>query len=293
MERRLQDFFAAERSDVRAPDDLWTNVSARLGPQAPAPWWQRLFGGMGMQGMGRVYAGAAAAVAVAVVGVVMYTTLIGTDGLSDDSQESMAASVAADQAPAPAMAAAAPAPPPTPAPLAESSAPAAESMTAAAAMADAMPAAAAGFTQNASAGIPQPTAVPFRYKVLGTLNGVDTLLFWVALPAGWSTQTGERIAGTWTGVISGPDVTLEFTYGVRIESGTLGETLRARATTEQRTWDEYVIGNLAYIVGPTEGQSGDLLMALQLREGTLRVEGKGLTSSQQEVALMVFRSIIG
>ena len=117
-------------------------------------------------------------------------------------------------------------------------------------------------------------------------------MFWVALPAGWSTQTGERMAGTWTGVISGPDVTLEFTYGVRIESGTLGVNLRSKAIEQQRTWDEYVIGNLAYILAPPEGQAGDLLMVLQLPEGTLRIEGKGLTSIQQEVALMVFRSII-
>ena len=80
IERQLQDYFASERAEVRAPADLWANVSARLGPQEPAPWWRRMFAGASLQGAGRVYAGAAAALAVAVVGAVMYGAIFGFDG---------------------------------------------------------------------------------------------------------------------------------------------------------------------------------------------------------------------
>ena len=91
IERQLQDYFASERAEVRAPADLWANVSARLGPQEPAPWWRKVFAGASLQGAGRVYAGAAAALAVAVVGAVMYGAIIGFDGSGGGQHESMTA----------------------------------------------------------------------------------------------------------------------------------------------------------------------------------------------------------
>jgi hypothetical protein len=101
------------------------------------------------------------------------------------------------------------------------------------------------------------------------------------------------VNGTWTGVISGPGVALEYTFGDRAQSELLRTTTLAEAAaSKQRVWDEYVIGNLAFITAPPEGRVGDLLMTLQLPTGTLRFTGKALGPVQQEFALMVFRSII-
>ena len=69
-------------------------------------------------------------------------------------------------------------------------------------------------------------------------------------------------------------------------------TMADAAANKQRVWDEYVIGNLAFVTAPPEGRVGDLLMTLQLPKGTLRFTGDALGPVQQEWALMVFRSII-
>ena len=293
MERRLQGYFAAERDDVRAPTDLWANVSARLGEQDPAPWWSRMFAGS-LQGMGRVYAGAAAAVAVAVVGAVAYAALIGFDGSDGPAYESTAAS--APSLDAPAMAAAAPALPPTPAPAAvpEAAAPvAAAAMAAPEAMADAVPRAPAGSTMNASAAMAETTELPFRLEMWGLHNGVRTHLFWVDLPRGWQSSEPVLMDGVWSGVFSGPGVMLEYTFGKRMQTDMLLAAARTEASTAQkRMWDEYVIGNLAFIVAPPEGSAGDLLLTLQLPKGTLRLTGETLEPRHQEWALMIFRSII-
>lgn len=293
MERRLQGYFAAERDDVRAPADLWANVSARLGEQDPAPWWNRMFAGS-LQGMGRVYAGAAAAVAVAVVGAVAYAALIGFDGSDGPAYESTAAS--ATSLDAPAMAAAAPALPPTPEPASapEAAAPlTAAAMAAPEAMADAVPRAPAGSTMNAFAAMAEPADLPFRLEMWGLQNGVRTHLFWVDLPQGWESGEPVFMDGVWSGVFSGPGVTLEYTFGKRMQTDMLLATARTEASAAQkRMWDEYVIGNLAFIVAPPEGSTGDLLLTLQLPTGTLRLTGETLEPRQQEWALMIFRSII-
>ena len=296
LERRLEGYYAAERDELRAPTDLWANVSARLGEQDPAPWWQRVFGGMAGQGVGRVYAGAAAAVALLVVGVFMYTTIIGSGGDQFESAASgsptttAAASIAAPPAPA---AASAPAP-------AAAMAPAPEAMSAADAVepqasmsADAVPRAPSGLTQNAAAGVAEADELPFRHEIWGLLNGSRTHLFWVALPERWDSSEPMYAGGVWSGVISGPGVTLAYTFGERVQSETLrAGTLADAAANKQRVWDEYVIGNLAFVTAPPEGRVGDLLMTLQLPTGTLRFTGDAMGPVQQEWALMVFRSII-
>ncbi len=294
IERRLQGYFAAERDALRAPSDLWANVSARLGEQDPAPWWRRVFGGA-TQGMGRLYAGAAAALAVAVVGAVMYAALIGIDG-SGVSQESMAADAPVTTAAA--SMAAAPALPPTAAPAAAPVAAAAEMAPAAAAvdsaaMADSVPRAPAELTQNASAAMAEPEEQPFRLEMWGLQNGARTHLFWVDLPEGWISGAPMLVNGEWSGAFSGRGVTLHYTFGERVQTDLLrANSQSAAAAGNQRVWDEYVIGNLAFIVAPPERAVGDLRMTLQLPSGTLRLSGDALTPEQQGWALVIFRSII-
>ncbi len=295
IERQLQGYFAAERDELRAPSDLWATISARLGEQDPAPWWRRMFGGA-TQGMGRVYAGAAAALAVAVVGAVMYTALVGLDD-STVSQESMASDAPSTTA-ATTMAAAAPALPPTAAPAAAPVAAAAE-MAPAAAMMDAaavpesVPRTPAELTQNAAAAMPQAEEPPFRLEMWGLQNGVRTHLFWVDLPDGWISGAPMLVNGEWTGAFSGRGVTLHYTFGERAQTEMLRTNTRSEAAAQQkRMWDEYVIGNLAFIVAPPEDTVGDMLMTLQLPSGTLRLTGEALAPEQQEWALVIFRSII-
>ena len=291
MERKLEGYYAAERAEVRAPGDLWANVSARLGGQDPAPWWRRVFGGAASHGMGRVYAGAAAALAVAVVGAVMYTAIIGTGGSGGEQAES-ASTTAETAAVAAAIPAAPAAPEAAPAPVAAAAQAPAESAVPEAAMADAVPRAPSGLTQNASAAA-LADEPPFRNEVWGLLNGARAHLFWVALPKGWQSGAPSHAGGVWTGVISGPGVTLEYSFGARETTETLRTaTLSEAASRQQRMWDEYVIGNLAFMVAPPEGSVGDLRMTLQLPTGTLRFTGEALGPFQQELAFMVFRSII-
>ncbi|MDE2899791.1 MAG: hypothetical protein OXN15_02035 [Chloroflexota bacterium] len=292
MERKLDGYFAEERAELRAPGDLWANVSARLGEQDPAPWWRRVFGGMAVQGMGRVYAGAAAALAVAVVGAVMYTAILGTGGEQSGSfSEESATTTSATMS----MAAAAPAMAPEPAaPVAAAAVAEAQADAAMpkAAMADAVPREPAGLTQNASAAT-MAEEPPFRNEVWGLLNGARTHLFWVALPRDWESGAPAYAGGVWSGVISGPGVTLEYSFGEREMTDSLRTATLAEATArQQRAWDEYVIGNLAFMVAPPEGTVGDLRMTLQLPTGTLRFSGEALGPFQQELAFMVFRSII-
>ena len=294
IERQLQDYFASERAEVRAPADLWANVSARLGPQEPAPWWRRVFAGASLQGAGRVYAGAAAALAVAVVGAVMYGAIIGFDGSGGGQHESMAADSASTTA-ASSMAAA-PAQPSTPVPaLAAESAPMAPAAATkeSAAMAESVPRGAFDLTRNASAGMAPVAEQPFR-EVWGLSGSVRSSLFWVALPEGWQSGAPSHLDGTWTGMLAGPDVTLQYTLGVRVQTDMLLSSTRSQASAQQqRMWNEYVIGNFALFSAPPEGMAGNLHMTLQLPTGTLRVVGKGLTPEQQQVVLEeVFRSII-
>ena len=295
IERQLQDYFASEREEVRAPADLWANVSARLGPQEPAPWWRRLFAGASLQGAGRVYAGAAAALAVAVVGAVMYGAIIGFDGSGGAQEESMASDSSTTTAAASSMAAA-PAQRSTPSPaLAPESAPMAPAaaMMDSATMADSVPRAPSGMTQNASAGMAPAEEPPFRLEVWGFAGSVRSHLFWVALPEGWRSGAPSHIDGTWMGMIAGPDMTLHFTFGVRVQTDMLLASTRSQASEQQqRMWDEYVIGNFALFSAPQEGMTGSLSMTLQLPTGTLRVTGERLTPEQQQRALEVFRSII-
>ncbi len=295
IERQLQDYFASERAEVREPADLWANVSARLGPQEPAPWWHRVFAGASLQGAGRVYAGAAAALAVAVVGAVMYGAIIGFDGSGGGQEESMASDSPRTTAAATSMAAA-PEQPSTPSPAlaAESAAmaPAAAIMESGA-MADSVPRGAADLTRNAAAGMAPAEEPPFRHEVWGITGSVRSHLFWIALPEGWQSGAPSHMDGTWLGMLSGPDVTLQFMFGERVQTDMLMASTRSVASSQQqRMWDEYVIGNLALISAPPMGMGGDLLMTLQLPTGTLRVVGKGLTPEQQQVVLEVFRSII-
>ena len=295
IERQLQDYFASERAEVRAPADLWANVSARLGPQEPAPWWRRLFAGASLQGAGRVYAGAAAALAVAVVGAVMYGAIIGFDGSGVAQEESMASDSSTTTAAASSMAAA-PAqrstPSPALAPESVAKAPAA-AMADSATMADSVPRAPSGMTQNASAGVAPAEEPPFRLEVWGFSGSVRSHLFWVALPEGWRSGAPSHMDGTWMGMIAGPDMTLHFTFGVRVQTDMLLASTRSEASAQQqRMWDEYVIGNFALFSAPQEGMTGSLSMTLQLPTGTLRVTGERLTPEQQQRALEVFRSII-
>ena len=298
IERQLQDYFASERAEVRAPADLWANVSARLGPQEPAPWWRKLFAGASLQGAGRVYAGAAAALAVAVVGAVMYGAIIGFDGSGGPGvtqEESMASDSSRTTAAASSMAAA-PAqrstPSPALAPESVAKAPAA-AMADSATMADSVPRAPSGMTQNASAGKAPAEEPPFRLEVWGFAGSVRSHLFWVALPEGWRSGAPSHMDGTWMGMIAGPDMTLHFTFGVREQTNMLLASTRSEASAQQqRMWDEYVIGNLALFSAPPEGMAGDLRMTLQLPTGTLRVTSERLTPEQQQRALEVFRSII-
>ena len=295
IERQLQDYFASERAEVRAPADLWANVSARLGPQEPAPWWRRLFAGASLQGAGRVYAGAAAALAVAVVGAVMYGAIFGFDGSGGAQEESMASDSSTTTAAASSMAAA-PAqrstPSPALAPESAAMAPAA-AMADSATMADSVPRAPSGMTQNASAGMAPAEEPPFRLEVWGFAGSVRSHLFWVALPEGWRTGAPSHMDGTWMGMIAGPDMTLHYTLGVRVQTDMLLASTRSQASEQQqRMWDEYVIGNFALFSAPQEGMTGSLSMTLQLPTGTLRVTGERLTPEQQQRALEVFRSII-
>ena len=297
IERQLQDYFASERAEVRAPADLWANVSARLGPQEPAPWWRRMFAGASLQGAGRVYAGAAAALAVAVVGAVMYGAIFGFDGSggSGVTQEESAASDSPMTTAAASSMAAAPAQPSTPAPaLAPESAPMAPAaaMAESATMADSVPRAPSGTTQNASAG-KAPAEEPSFSKVWGLSGNVRSDLFWVALPEGWRSGAPSHMDGVWMGMLSGPDMTLHYTLGVRVQTDMLLASTRSQASEQQqRMWDEYVIGNFALFSAPKEGMTGSLSMTLQLPTGTLRVTGERLTPEQQQRALDVFRSII-
>ena len=302
LERRLEGYFAEERNELPAPAGLWDSVSARLGEQDPAPWWRRLFAPAVGQGMGRVYAGAAAGVALLVVGVFMYTTLIGSGGDQFDSvaHESPSTTAASIAAAAPEAAAAqapesAPAAAPAAAPAqAAGATAAADALEPQAAMsADAVPRAPSGLTQNAAAGVAEADALPFRHEVWGLLNGSRTHLFWVALPERWTSSEPMYAGGIWSGAISGPGVVLEYTFGERAQSEALrAGTMADAAANKQRVWDEYVIGNLAFVTAPPEGRVGDLLMTLQLPKGTLRFTGDALGPVQQEWALMVFRSII-
>ena len=292
LERKLEGHYAAERGELRAPADLWATVSARLGEQEPAPWWRRVFGGVSGPGMGRVYAGAAAAVALLVVGVFMYTTIIETGGAGEGSVTAESAGATAAS-----VAAAAPAAAPTAAPAAAAEsamgAPAAAAAMDAAVMADAAPRMPEGLTRNAAAGVADADALPFRHEVWGLRNGSRAHLFWVALPERWATGEPTHAGGVWSGVITGPGVTLAYTFGERAQSEALrAGTMADAAANKQRVWDEYVIGNLAFIAAPPEGRAGDLLMTLQLPTGTLRFTGENLGPVQQEWALMVFRSII-
>ena len=298
IERQLQDYFASEREEVRAPADLWANVSARLGPQEQAPWWRRMFAGASLQGAGRVYAGAAAALAVAVVGAVMYGAIFGFDGSGGPGvtqEESMASDSSMTTAAASSMVAA-PAQRSTPSPaLAPESAPMAPpaAMADSATMADSVPRAPSGMTQNASAGNAPAEEPPFRLEVWGFAGNVRSHLFWVALPEDWRSGAPSHMDGTWMGMIAGPDMTLHFTFGVRVQTDMLLASTRSEASAQQqRMWDEYVIGNLALFSAPPEGIVGDLRMTLQLPTGTLRVMGERLTPEQQQRALEVFRSII-
>ncbi len=298
IERQLQDYFASERAEVRAPADLWANVSARLGPQEPAPWWRRMFAGASLQGAGRVYAGAAAALAVAVVGAVMYGAIFGFDGSGGPgvTQEESAASDSPMTTAAASSMAAAPAQRSTPSPaLAPESAPMAPpaAMADSATMADSVPRAPSGMTQNASAGKAPAEEPPFRLEVWGFAGNVRSHLFWVALPEGWRSGAPSHMDGTWMGMIAGPDMTLHFTFGVRVQTDMLLASTRSQASAQQqRMWDEYVIGNFALFSAPQEGMTGSLSMTLQLPTGTLRVTGERLTPEQQQRALEVFRSII-
>lgn len=298
LERKLDGYFGAERADLRAPDDLWANVSARLGEQDPVPLWRRMFGGMAAHGMGRVYyAGAAAAVTGAVIGAVMFATIVGTGGSGDKALQSMASDVQSSSAQAPAIMAANRGLPTAPesaaAPAAAvTSAPAEPMAPTPAVMADAVPRAPTGLTQNASAAALEEE-LPFRNEVWGLLNGSRTHLFWVALPRGWESGAPAFNDGVWTGVLSGPGVTLEYSFGEREMTESLrATTFSAAGAQQQRMWDEYVIGNLAFMVAPPEGSVGDLRMTLQLPSGTLRFSGEALGPFQQELALVVFRSII-
>ena len=95
------------------------------------------------------------------------------------------------------------------------------------------------------------------------------------------------------GMLSGPDMTLHYTLGVRVQTDKLLANTRSQASAQQqRMWDEYVIGNFALFSAPKEGMTGSLSMTLQLPTGTLRVTGERLTPEQQQRALDVFRSII-
>lgn len=290
LDRKLESYFDAERAELRAPADLWANVSAQLGEQEPAPWWRRMLGSA-PQGIGRAYDGAAAALALLVVGAIMYTTVIDT---GSGPSESFAADSASTTATVFSMAAAAPAAPPTAAPaMAPESAaiaPAAAAMDATT-MGDSVPRAPAGTTTNASA-MAQADEAPFRLDVWGLKGGARNHLFWVALPVGWQSGASTYMNGVWSGTFSGPDVMLRYTFGERAQTEMLRANTRSQAAAEQRMWDEYVIGNLAFIVAPPEGRIGDLLMTLQLPTGTLRLNGEGLAPEQQAWALMILRSII-
>ena len=291
MERRLRGYFASQREALQAPADLWDNVSAKLGPQDPLPWWRRLVGGTPLQGVGTLYAGAAAALAVAVVGAVMYAAIIGI-GDAGDTQESLAAGVpsspAAPAAAAPeammsTAAAAAPEAAATKAPASMSSAP----------LADSSARGGAGQSRNAAVTMPQEEPPPFRYEVRGMRDGVSMHLFWVALPDRWSIGNALQEDGAWTGTFTSPDVTLVFMFGGPVDAAGLFARGRSQTPSQElRMWDESVIGNTGYVLAPLEGQRGDLLLVLQLPTGALQFTGKALTPGQQETALTIFRSII-
>ena len=81
----------------------------------------------------------------------------------------------------------------------------------------------------------------------GGLSGsVRSSLFWVALPEGWQSGAPSHLDGTWTGMLAGPDVTLQYTLGVRVQTDMLLSSTRSQASAQQqRMWNEYVIGNFA------------------------------------------------
>ena len=225
----------------------------------------------------------------------MYGAIFGFDG-SGAAQEESAASDSPGTTSAASSMAAAPAQRSTPSPaLAPESAPMAPAaaMSESATMADSVPRAPSGMTQNASAGMAPAEEPPFRLEVWGFAGSVRSHLFWVALPEGWRSGAPSHMDGTWMGMIAGPDMTLHFTFGVRVQTDMLLASTRSEASAQQqRMWDEYVIGNLALFSAPQEGRAGDLRMTLQLPTGTLRVTGERLTPEQQQRALDVFRSII-
>ena len=159
-------------------------------------------------------------------------------------------------------------------------------------MSDSVPRAPSGTTQNASAG-KAPAEEPSFSKVWGFSGNVRSDLFWVALPEGWRSGAPSHMDGVWMGMLSGPDMTLHYTLGVRVQTDMLLASTRSQASEQQqRMWDEYVIGNFALFSAPKEGMTGSLSMTLQLPTGTLRVTGERLTPEQQQRALDVFRSII-
>lgn len=295
LERKLQRYFAAERAELRAPSDLWDVISPQLGEQASPAWWRRLFGGI-PQGMARVYtagAAAGAAFAVVVVGAAMYAGVIGFNGAGDSPESADTATQSS--AVASTLAAAAPVPAP---PAATAMAPEVAALATASAaadvpsMADSVPRSPKGLTLNASA-MAQAEETPFRTEVWGLRTGARAHLFWISLPDGWRSGAPSHDGGVWAGTFTGPGVTLRFTFGERETTESLRVNIHAQASAMQRrAWDEYVIGNLAFIVAPPEDRTGDLLMTLQLPTGTLRLTGEGLSPDQQRWALGIFRSII-
>ena len=225
--------------------------------------------------------------AVAVVGAVMYGAIIGFDGSGVTQEESMASDSPRTTAAASSMAAA-PAQRSTPAPaLAPESvakAPAA-AMSESATMADSVPRAPSGMTQNASAGVPPAEEPPFRLEVWGFAGSVRSHLFWVALPEGWRSGAPSHMDGTWMGMIAGPDMTLHFTFGVRVQTDMLLASTRSEASAQQqRMGMSTSSATWPYSPRRRRAEAGDLRMTLQLPTGTLRVTGERLTPEQQQRA---------
>ncbi len=291
VERQLRGYFDAQREELKAPSDMWSRISGELGEQTSSPWWRRIDVGSWLRTVQPAYAGAVAVIAVAVVGVVTYSSFVG-DSASDATFST--AAVMESDATAPQAAPLAPEASKFASPSAD------ESTMSSAAPAPMVAAAGEPVTESTGSGMgitsfaaPEVFLEPLIDVTLapGALASGTTgqRLFSINLPPGW-TVGGPRAAATgWEGTLVGDGMFLSYQGGTSVVndiSDVLGSVGNLHVITEE-TIGGYA-AQLVQHIGDAEGITAVLLV---LPQGRMLVIGQSLSVEEQRVAFAIFRSI--
>jgi hypothetical protein len=282
VERQLRGYFDAQREELKAPSDMWSRISGELGEQTSSPWWRRIDVGSWLRTVQPAYAGAVAVIAVAVVGVVTYSSFVGDS--ASDATFSTAAVMESD------------ATAPQAAPLAPeankfASPSAADSTMSSAAPAPMVAAAGESVTEPTGSGMGITSfAAPevFLEPLIDvTLSGQR--LFSINLPPGWAVG-GPRAAATgWEGTLVGDGFFLSYQGGTSVVndiSDVLGSAGNLHVIIE-----ETIGGYAAQLVQPIGDAEGVTAILLVLPQGRMLVIGQSLSVEEQRVAFAIFRSI--